>query len=179
MLGHISSPHPPHVPPSTAESLNFNFNRGAEGEGGWKTEDGWSKSPSHQFRFPPTHVPQSQGFNRSQGQIKVKIERMEDMRPQSPTIPGPQRHRPSLSSGIQRSQAFLTMSSRSGGWPRRTRASSRIWNWSFRARWGRPPPGVPEPSGLPVSIPTGALPPETFCRRIQAEDSCSINRRIS
>lgn len=26
MLGHISSPHPPHVPPSTAESLNFIFN---------------------------------------------------------------------------------------------------------------------------------------------------------
>lgn len=40
MPGHNSSPHPPHVPPSTAESLSFNFNRGAEGEGGWKTEDG-------------------------------------------------------------------------------------------------------------------------------------------
>lgn len=40
MPGHNSSPHPPHAPPSTAESLSFNFNRGPEGEGGWKTEDG-------------------------------------------------------------------------------------------------------------------------------------------
>lgn len=39
---------------------------------------------------------------------------MEDTRPQSPTIPGPQRQRPSLSSGMKRSQAFLTTSSRRG-----------------------------------------------------------------
>lgn len=57
----------------------------------------------------------SQGLSRSQGQIRVRIDRMEDMRPHSPTIPGPQRQRPSLSSGMKRSQAFLSTSSKRGG----------------------------------------------------------------
>lgn len=140
---------------------------------------GQSKISSYQFKFPFYPILNYQGLSRSQGQIKVRIDRMEDTRPQSPTIPGPQRQRPSLSSGMKRSQAFLTTSSRRGGWPRRTRANSKTWSLSFRANWGRPPPGVPGPPEAPVSTPTGAPPPELFSRRLQAEDSCSIRRRIS
>lgn len=155
----------------------FNFNQGVELE--WRWDIGTIyKIPSHQFRSPPYPVPAYQGLSRSQGQIRVRIDKMEDTRPQSPTIPGPQRQRPSLSSGMKRSQAFLTTSSRRGGWPRRTRASSRTRSRSFRATWGRPPPGTPGPPGPPVSIPPGT-PPEPFSRRLQAEDSCSISRRIS
>lgn len=76
---------------------------------------GRSKIASYQFRSPPYLVPEYQGLSLSQGQIRVRIDKMEDTRPQSPTIPGPQRQRPSLSSGMKRSQAFLTTSSRSGG----------------------------------------------------------------
>lgn len=76
---------------------------------------GQSKILSHNSRLPPYLVLEYQGLSRSQGQIRVRIDRMEEMRPQRPTMPGPQRQRPSLSSGMKRSQAFLSTSSRRGG----------------------------------------------------------------
>lgn len=52
------------------------------------------------------------------------MERMEEVRPHSPTKPGLVLYSPSLSRGINRSQAFFTTSRSRGGLFLRTRSRS-------------------------------------------------------
>ncbi|KAG9460714.1 hypothetical protein GDO78_020006 [Eleutherodactylus coqui] len=61
----------------------------------------------------------------------VRMDRIEEVRPHSPTTPALVLYSPSLSSGMKRSQAFFTTSSSSGGLLRRTWMTRRSW----RGRW--------------------------------------------
>lgn len=128
----------------------------------------------------------AQGLSLSQGWTIVRMDRIEDVRPQAPTKPDPVGYRPSRSSGMNTSHRFFSRSRSSGGLLRSTVIKRRNCLLSLAESIGRGGSGdiAEEGDGVKGNSPFSEVGVSGDGLELKLldellRDSLSIRRRIS